>query len=489
MAEYPNYATHADGPWGSRPYRDVEAYEMALENAGRLTNVESDMSDMKLALNYPAGTITWFGWRKPVNSSNPEGEPVGNLLRLARMQSILKLGGYMVKNDHSRKKLSPSDHRFYEEDGSAVVFTGAHGHYHWGSGVEMWYGSWIEDGFEYEVFDDRIIPGHPCVKIPIFSVSAAGRCAIDRTNLQLVDYISEDARYRGGNNEASWDGTWRSLLGMPVSNIPIGTLTGYARKNGNLWFSNERVAIFIVGALMRVFFHNANIQADFVEGVDERGLHRGGLGMGVLYDNDIQWGDRAYNPYFKMSVGIEKGDFTGLISYTITKSDGTTKTVTGMPCFMGLKNWYKSLWVMEEDSLLVCNSNKTQSMYVKKVIDGTAPSLSDTSDKVLAATCPAHGSASWSAIKQTTKAYLSGAPIVDGGTNDTFMCDGYYNPAFTDGSVRGAFRLCSADHGDHAGSCMLDGSDAPSGAYASGGAVLCEFTEAFDTELVVPAEE
>ena len=489
MSQVPEYLDYADGPWGSIPYRDPASYQMCQQHAQAINNLSSDVDDIKNALDYPAVPITWFGWRKHVNSSNPEGEPVGNLFRLARMQSILKLGGYMVKNDHSRKKLSLSDHRFYEEDGSAVVFTGAHGHYHWGSGVEMWYGSWIEDGFEYEVFDDRIIPGHPCVKIPIFSVSASGRCAIDRTNLQLVDYISEDARYRGGNNEASWDGTWRSLLGMPVSNIPIGTLTGYARKNGNLWFSNERVAIFIVGALMRVFFHNANIQADFVEGVDERGLHRGGLGMGVLYDNDIQWGDRAYNPYFKMSVGIEKGDFTGLISYTITKSDGTTKTVTGMPCFMGLKNWSQSLWIMTEDELLVCNSNKTQSLYVKKVIDGTAPSLSGTSDMVLAATCPAHDSGSWSYIKQTTKAYLSGAPIVDGGTNDTFMCDGYYNPAVTDGSVRGAIRLGGASDGDGAGSCLLYGYGAPSHADAGGGAVLCEFTEAFDTELVVPAEE
>ena len=490
MSQVPEYLDYADGPWGSIPYRDPASYQMCQQHAQAINNLSSDVDDIKNALDYPAVPITWFGWRKHVNSSNPEGEPVGNLFRLARMQSILKLGGYMVKNDHSRKKLSLSDHRFYEEDGSAVVFTGAHGHYHWGSGVEMWYGSWIEDGFEYEVFDDRIIPGHPCVKIPIFSVSAAGRCAIDRTNLQLVDYISEDARYRGGNNEASWDDTYRSLLGMPVSNIAIGTLAGYARKNGNMWFANERVAIFIVGALMRVFFHNANIQADFVEGVDERGLHRGGLGLGVLYDNDIEWtGVRGYNPYFKMSVGIEKGDFTGLITYTITKSDGSTKTVTGMPCFMGLKNWYKSLWVMEEDSLLVCNSNKTQSLYVKKVIDGTAPSLSDTSDKVLAATCPAHGSGSWSAIKQTTKAYLSGAPIVDGGTNDTFMCDGYYNPAVTDGSVRGALRLGSANGGGDAGSCMLYGYHAPSVAHARGGAVLCEFTEAFDTELAVPAEE
>jgi hypothetical protein len=476
-------------PTGTKFYRDQETRDIADGHTTQIASMNGDLSDIKTALNYPAGTITWFGWKKPVNSSNPEGEPCGNLLRLARMQSILQLGGYMVKNDHTRKKLSPSNHYFYE-DGTQVVFTGADGHYQWGWGVDMWYGSWIEDGYEYEVFDDREIQGHPCVKIPIGSVSASGRCAIDRTNLTLVGYISDDARYRGGNNESSWDGTYRSLLGMPVSNIAIATLAAYARKNGSLWFANERVAIFIVGALMRVYFHNANIQAPFVEGVDERGLHHGGLGEGILYDNDMEWaGNRAYNPYWKNSVGIEKGDFTGLISTTISKSDGNSKTVTGIPCFMGLKNWYKSLWVMEEDSLLVCNSNKTQSMYVKKVIDGTAPSLSETNDKVLAGTCPAHASAGWSGIKKTTKAYLSGCPTEDGGTNETYMCDGYYNPAVTDGSVRGSIRLGDVYYGSHAGSCVLGGSRVPSDADAGGGAVLCEFSESFDTELAVPSEE
>ena len=61
--KYDGYCTHADGPWGSRPIRDIEAYEMAVQNASRLATSEGDMSDIKLALNYPAGTITWFGWR------------------------------------------------------------------------------------------------------------------------------------------------------------------------------------------------------------------------------------------------------------------------------------------------------------------------------------------------------------------------------------------------------------------------------------------
>ena len=479
----------ATTPGGTKFYRDQETRDIVDGHTTQIASMNGDLSDIKTALNYPAGTITWFGWKKPVNSSNPEGEPCGNLLRLARMQSILQLGGYMVKNDHTRKKLSPSNHYFYE-DGTQVVFTGADGHYQWGWGVDMWYGSWIEDGYEYEVFDDREIPGHPCVKIPIGSVSASGRCAIDRTNLTLVGYISDAAQYRGGDNEASYDGTYRSLLGMPVTNMSVDNFAAYARKNGSMWMANERVAVFIVGALMRVYFHNSHIQAAFVEGVDERGLHRGGLGQGVDCESGSWWNSyNGYRPYFKMSVGIEKGDFTGLISYTITKSDGTTQTIGNMPCFMGLKNWYKSLGIFTEDELLVNNSNKTQGFYVKKTIDGTAPVRDSVSSYQLVGSTPAHNSGSWSPIKKISKAYLSGMPTEDNGTYETYYGDGYYNPASADGALRGAFRLGIAYYGDLAGSCMLRGDDAPAAAYVYCGAVLCEFTEAFDTTLAVPSEE
>ena len=483
MAENPTYLDHADGPWGSLPYRDPAAYQMGVQNSAAIVDLNSDVSDIKNALNYPDGTITWFGIKKPVGDAQCEGVPCGNLLRLRMMKNIFRLGGYMVKNNHTRRKLSPNDHRYYEDDGSAVVFTGADGHYQWGWGVDIYYANWIEDGYEYEVVDDRQIFGHPCVKIPVGSVSATGRCAIDRTNLILCGYISDDPQYRGGTNEASYDNTWRCQLQSAVTNINVITLAGYARKNGNLWFANERVSIFVVGLLMRIFFHNSHIQAPFIEGVDENGLHRGGLGQGIDYSNDVEWSTRGYGLYVKLSTGIEKGDFLGLLSTTIKKSDDSDLVIGNIPCFFGLKNWYKSLWVMEEDSLLVCNSNKTQSMYVKKVIDGQAIDMSTVSGLQLVGATPAHESGSWSPIKQISKAYLSGMPTQDGGSYDTFFGDGYYNPAVTDVSVRGSVRLGSASYGDNAGLCLLYGDYAPSDAHAHWGAVLCEFAESFDTEL------
>lgn len=81
---------------------------------------------------------------------------------------------------------------------------------------------------------------------------------------------------------------------------------------------------------------------------------------------------------------------------------------------------------------------------------------------------------------------MSGMPLEDGGSGSTFFADGYYNPNVTEaGALRGAVRLGDADGGDSAGSLSLLGNSAPSNAFAYGGAVLCEFAEAFSTKLTV----
>ena len=151
-------------PNGTKHYRDQETRDIVDSHTPLIQSLDNDVDELKAALGYPE--ITYFGWRHALNDSNPEGEPVGNLVRLQRMQQILQLGGYMVKNDHTRRKLSPSNHNFYADDGSQVDFTGPDGHYQWGWGVDLYYASWTEDGYEYEVFDTSRILGKPCVKIP-----------------------------------------------------------------------------------------------------------------------------------------------------------------------------------------------------------------------------------------------------------------------------------------------------------------------------------
>lgn len=441
-----------------------------------MTNVE----DLYKYLN---SSNTWFGCKWPVGNGNSAGTPVGNLLRLAHMQQIFKIGGYMVKNDHSRKKLNPADHRHYE-DGGAVKFDGTDGHYQWGWGVGIYYAAWSDAEYDYEAFDDRPIPGVPCVYIPVGSRSCAGYAQLDRTNNKLMSTINKTAQFRGGNN-SNWDETYRSLLGKPVTSIGMPTLRNYARANGDMWFTSERVMLFITGALARVYFHNRNIQAAYNANLDSNGLHQGGLGQGATYPSN--WtSDWGYNPYLDLDLGIEKGDFTGIFSATIKDPEGANVSITGIPCFMGLKNFYKYLWTITEDELLVCQEDGSQALYVENLIDGSLFDISGAGTHLLIGKTPVYSSANWSYIKKISFDHLSGMPIEVGGSGSTFYADGYYNPNVHEaGALRGALRLGDAGNGDYAGSLYLHGNAAPSDANATGGAVLCEFTEAFSTNLAV----
>ncbi len=471
---------------GESPLRDAVAYAKAFQNEADISELEDKVADLESMYRYLNTSNTWFGCRWPIGNAASEGTPEGNLLRLANMQDIFRIGGYMVKNDHTRRKLHPSDHRHYE-DGGAVDFTGADGHYQWGWGKGIYYAAWSDDDYQHEAFDDRPIPGVPCVYIPVGSRSCAGFAALDRTNHILCSYINKTTQYRGGNN-SSWDGTYRSLIGKPVTSIAMPTLATYARANGSLWFTSERVMLFITGALARVYFHNRNIQAAYSSTLTADGLHQGGLGQGVSVPSD--WSSsRGYNPYIDLDLGIEKGDFTGLLSTTIEDENGDSVSITGIPCFMGLKNFYKYLWTMTEDELLVCQADGSQALYVEENIDGSSFDVSGAGDHLLVGKTPVHSSASWSYIKEISYDYMSGMPLADGGSSSTYFADGYYNPNVTDGSVRGAIRLGSANYGDIAGSLYLFGNVAPSNAGAYGGAVLCEFVEAFSTRLSVLAEE
>ena len=477
------YITDITTPQGNKPICDEESYALATNNAQRCTSLENRVTNVEDLYEYLNSSNTWFGCKWPIGNGASAGTPVGNLLRLAHMQQIFKIGGYMVKNDHSRKKLHPADHRHYE-DGGAVKFDGTDGHYQWGWGVGIYYAAWSDAEYDYEAFDDRPIPGVPCVYIPVGSRSCAGYAQLDRTNNKLMSTLNKTAQFRGGNN-SNWDETYRSLLGKPVTSIGMPTLRNYARENGDMWFTSERVMLFITGALARVYFHNRNIQAAYNANLDSNGLHQGGLGQGATYPSN--WSsDWGYNPYLDLDLGIEKGDFTGIFSATIKDPEGANVSITGIPCFMGLKNFYKYLWTMTEDELLVCQEDGSQALFVENLIDGSVFDVSGAGTHLLIGKTPVYSSANWQYIKKISFDHLSGMPTEVGATASTYYADGYYNPNVHEaGALRGALRLGSADFGDSAGSCMLGGNHAPSDAGAGDGAVLCEFAEAFTTNLTV----
>ena len=419
----------------------------------------------------------WAGCRWRKDSATTVGEPCGSIAKIERLSDLLGLGGYLVQNDHSRRKLSASNHNLFAS-GAAAALDGTMGHYQWGWGVTLYYANWEDETYLYEAIDVKPIPGHLNYIIPPGSRSCSGYATLDRTNGNLVSFVSYNAQYRGGNNDASLDSLFNSQLCKPATNVAIAAFATAARKNGNMWLANSRVMFFITAAIKRIVFHDRNIQKALNNTLTADGLRQGGTGTGVGSVTSWQ-NDWAYYPYINLDAGVEQGDFLGTFSVNVN-DNGTQKSIAGIPSFFGLKNDYKYMYCMCEDILLQCNSGKSQSVYVKNEIDGTTFDLTAVGDKVLIGRTPVYSSAAWQYISKLNLENLVMFPLEVEGTSSTGYADGYYNPATTSG-LRGALCLGSAGIGDYAGSAYLNGNNAPSDANAHLAACLCEFAKPFST--------
>jgi hypothetical protein len=134
----------------------------------------------------------------------------------------------------------------------------------------------------------------------------AYEAALDRTNLKLASVVNTTEQYRGGKGTAAWDGTYRSLLGKPMTGNPntnngsirfsVGQHLECARKrnsNTTEWNSmtydiyKEIVWLFVVEYATR------NSQATLTTQLTSEGFKQGGLGEGATTVDNTAW--NTYN--------------------------------------------------------------------------------------------------------------------------------------------------------------------------------------------------
>ena len=184
----------------------------------------------------------WAGCRWRKDSVTAVGEPCGSLAKIERLAELLGLGGYLVQNDHTRRKLSKTNHNQFE-GGATAALDGSMGHYQWGWGVNFYYATWEDDTYIYEAIDIKPIPGRRNYFIPVGSRSCAGYATLDRTTGALVSFVSYEARYRGGNNDATLDAISKNICWQHciTHRPPLGTITP-------LWYSTTFGVTGNVGA-------------------------------------------------------------------------------------------------------------------------------------------------------------------------------------------------------------------------------------------------
>lgn len=458
------------------PQSDMSATDKIIEVFDKKSG-KSEQMTIKNAVQL--GQHPWCGRVWNLDNATPKAAAyVGSLELLQNLHQELGLGGYLVKNDHTRRKLDAKDHHKYAT-GEAAKLDGSEGHYQWGWGKEWYLVIKTVGRLHYEMISPWPIQGEFNYKIPIASISAAGFATLERSTGKLVSYINDGADYRGGNNDATLDNTNRTMLGKPATQQTTEYFRAAARKNGTGWLSTTMRHTAAIAVLFGVIFGTHYDQAAVNSAKDENGLFQGGLGTGVTQMPDWS-GYNGWRPVIPMSVGIELGDSCGVSSYEVKKDDGTVVYTAKIPVFFGYKNGFGNLWRMMDDEQVQCNEDTSVVHLVAPSIYGTW-TIGKAEGMIAYSKSETKGEGY---IKELCMEHLENFPTKKGGTETTYWTSYFWNNS---GATSG-FRLClrggGAGNGGLCGLSALYVNYAVSDSSVDCGAALCEAASEWSLEPV-----
>ena len=180
--------------------------------------------------------------------------------------------------------------------------------------------------------------------VPKYYVSAY-EATVDRTStLKLSSVVNSAAAFRGGNNNAAWDDTYRDLRGMPATAISLTNFRAYARNRGNAWNCNLYEVHTTVAWLYFTEYANFNCKLAFNPSGDANGYRQGGLGPGVTTLASADW--TAYNsqyPIIPCGTTNGFGNSSGIVQVTLPAEYPVPITVQ-VPSYRGVENIFGHIW-------------------------------------------------------------------------------------------------------------------------------------------------
>lgn len=278
--------------------------------------------------------------------------------------------------------------------------------------------------------------------------------------------------FRGGDNTAEWDDTYRSLLGRPVTNLTRDQFRQAARKRGSGWEMYTYNAHKILFWLFAVEYATLDSQKPFNAQKDANGFAQGGLGPGPTQMTDWTNFNNA-NPLIPCGYTSEFGNGSGEKAYVVKNASGGTHATLMANRYRGIENPFGHIWKYTDGANIQVTTGDAGLSILWTTDDPS--NFSDTSytgyDKK-GNICRTNGYA---------KKMLLGedGDIVStevGGSSSTYWCDYYYT--YTSANRMQVVRVGGcADYGSNAGLAYVDTHNAPSDAYRYFGSRLCFFPE------------
>lgn len=278
--------------------------------------------------------------------------------------------------------------------------------------------------------------------------------------------------FRGGDNTAEWDDTYRSLLGRPVTNLTRDQFRQAARKRGSGWEMYTYNAHKTLFWLFAVEYATLDSQKPFNAQKDANGFAQGGLGPGPTQMTDWTNFNNA-NPLIPCGYTNEFGNGSGEKAYVVKNaSDGTHATLMANR-YRGIENPFGHIW-KHTDGANIQVTTGDAGLSILWTTDEPS-NFSDTSytgyDKK-GNICRTNGYAKKMLLGEDGDIVATEV----GGSSSTYWCD-YYFTNTLDNRMRVVLVGGYADHGSRAGLACVVTADVPSTALRYFGTRLCFFPE------------
>lgn len=278
--------------------------------------------------------------------------------------------------------------------------------------------------------------------------------------------------FRGGDNTAEWDDTYRSLLGCPVTYLTRDQFRQAARKRGSGWEMYTYGAHKTLFWLFAVEYATLNSQKPFNAQKDANGFSQGGLGEGASQMTDWINFNNA-NPLIPCGYTNEFGNGSGEKAYVVTNASGGTHATLMANRYRGIENPFGHIWKYTDGANIQVTTGDAGLSILWTTDDPS--NFSDTSytgyDKK-GNICRTNGYAKKMLLGEDGDIVA----MEVGGSSSTYWCDYYY--AYTsDNRMQVVLVGGNADYGSIAGLACVNANLTPSAAARYFGSRLCFFPE------------
>lgn len=402
-----------------------------------------------------------YGVEWDMASSSPDGKRVGNMQLHRELPVQSGMRGVVLDNNGGV---------YYYHEPTAWKMTFASKDY--ASMVEIpdhWYRIYIT-GTKFKMMLSSIpLPGYK--HISKFYIGSSEAQMLRSLGLLMSDKTNSTDT-RGGDNTAEWDGTYRSLLGRPVTNLTRDQFRQAARKRGSGWEMYTYNAHKTLFWLFAVEYATLDSQKPFNAQKDANGFAQGGLGPGPTQMTD--WTNfNKINPLIPCGYTNEFGNGSGEKAYVVKNASGGTHATLMANRYRGIENPFGHIWKYTDGANIQVTTGDAGLSILWTTDDPS--NFSDTSYtgyNKKGNICRTNGYAKKMLLGEDGDIVATEI----GGSSSTYWCDYYYT--YTSANRMQVVLVGGgADGGSDAGLAYVNAGSAPSAAYRHVGSRLCFFPE------------